>query len=142
MIDDFGITPLAHSRPFVFDASQVRGGWSIAFLSPLSNWDEFVARQLREEAIDTAVDPATATADALRARREARIKRLAPRVAVLSMGDVDRTADAPAFLAKLAELRPDVFDAVFVYAYSSDAYRTEDAPPVEAIDAEPIAGNL
>jgi hypothetical protein len=62
-------------------------------------------------------------------------------VATTTSAGEDRTADAPAFLARLAELRPDVFDVLVAYCYSADAYRPADAPAPAELDPEPIAGN-
>lgn len=139
--DDFGIQAPAASRPFAFPEDQVRGGWAITFKSLLASWDDFVARSLREEAVDLQIDRTNATAAQLAERRAHRLARLVERVATLTRAGEDRTADAPAFLARLAELRPDVFDVLVAYCYSADAYRPEDAPAPAPLDPEPIAGN-
>lgn len=139
--DDFGIQAPAASRPFTFTADQVRGGWAITFRSLLTSWDDFVARSLRDEAIDKAIDGTTATAAQLQERRAHRLPLLVERVATLTRAGADRTADAPAFLARLAELRPDVFDVLVGYCYSADAYRPPDVDPPAQLDPEPIAGN-
>lgn len=137
MIDFDALLPeLPDSEPYTIEGV---AGVATIVLRPLERSERsLIVAALRSEAQDPPPEfnRETATEADLAAMSLYQARQLAHRVVRLEIDGVDRTADAPAFLAAYADRRPLGFASLLTFAHRPETYGK--AAP---IDAEGIAGN-